>query len=101
MPIFLHNNGKPWIPYFGINISVEQFGFYASLENDSMTIPHMMDMLGNVTEEDFWRRMEYLKNVRYYYTYEGVVEEIFSFFHDPFGSQGGHFRCMGLLLTKN
>jgi hypothetical protein len=101
LPVFLNNNGPGWIPYFGTNISIENFGFYASLDNDNVTIPRMMDMIGNVTEEEFWKKLEYVKKVRYHYTYEGVLKEILDFFQDPFGSQGGHLRCMGLPWTEN
>lgn len=97
----MHDYGLPWIPYLGTNISVEHFGFYAVLGYHNATIAKMIDDIANTTAEEFYRRLEYVKEVRDYYTYEGVLKEILDFMSDPFGPKGGHLRCTVLPSTEN
>jgi len=61
----------------------------------------MMSDILNTTEEDFDRRLEYVRDIRIHYTYEGVLKQILKFFSDPFGSNGGQLRCTVLPNTEN
>jgi len=93
IPVFLYND-LPWIPYQNTSIGLETYGFCAGLtaagEN---TLVEMVQQLKKLSDAEFLRKMSMLKEVRYYFTYAGVVNQIEKFFEDPFGSDGGFLRC--------
>jgi hypothetical protein len=70
----------------------------AEWKNDGQhtTIPSVLESIAKMSKEEFQRRIEFVKDIRHLYTYEGVILEIFKFLQDPFGSQGGYLRCSGL-----
>ena len=47
---------------------------------------------GNI---DMTHRLEYVKSVRSYYTYDGLLEQLALFFQDPLGDSPGssYLRC--------
>ena len=45
------------------------------------------------TNESTSLKLEKVKAARRFYTYEGILEQIEKWFHDPFGPNGGYLRC--------
>lgn len=76
----------------GSNVSVEKFGFVGKMGRLCATAANMK----KVTSEELADRLKLVHDVRYYYTYEGVLEQIELFFADPFGPQGGFLVCSKL-----
>lgn len=97
VPVIMHTD-VPWVPYVGSNISVETYGFSVGLTPKHNTLVPMVHQLKSVTEEDYFRLVERLRQVRFYYTYPGVVSQIEQFLIDPFGEAGisadSHLRCV-------
>lgn len=92
IPAFLYND-LPWVPYQGSNISVETYGFSAGLTASENTLPDLVHKFKNLTSDEYHEKLNKLREVRYHYTYPGVVHEIEQLIHDPFGPDGGHLRC--------
>jgi hypothetical protein len=93
IPVFLYSD-LPWIPYQGhgatvTNISIEKYGFVANADQ----IPAVIETIKKLSVEEYNQKMEKLKLVRHYFTYQGVMEQIERFLHDPFGPHGGDLRC--------
>jgi hypothetical protein len=87
IPTFLYDD-IPWIPYQGSELSVETFGFSSHTNNIKDTV----QLLKNMTDAEYDRRISVMKLVRPFYTYEGVFGEIDKFIGDPFGNSGGHLK---------
>jgi hypothetical protein len=92
IPVFLYND-LPWIPYQNTSISVETYGFSAGWTSAENTLLEMLYKLKNMTTIEYNNKIEILKNIRFYFTYPGVIKQLEMFFHDPFGSNGGNLRC--------
>lgn len=92
IPVFIHSD-LPWIPYQGSPVSIETFGFSAGLTATENTLKDLVHSLKNMTTAQYDQRMDVLKKVRPFYTYEGVFGELDKFLRDPFGPNGGYFRC--------
>lgn len=93
IPVFLYTD-LPWIPYQGqgsttTNISIENYGFVANADQ----IPAVIETIKKMSAEEYSQKMKKLKLVRRYFTYQGVMEQIERFLHDPFGPYGGDLRC--------
>lgn len=101
VPVFLHDDGLPWIPYFGTNISVEQFGYVGILFHNEQSVDNAILQIQNATTEELERKLQLVKEVHEYYTYEGVMKQIAALFSDPFGTDGGYLRCMPLPSTNH
>ena len=82
----------------GTNISVETYGFIGGHMRD--LIPQVFRVIA-MNDTEYRRKMEKLKEVRHYFTYEGVVEQISKFVKDPFGPDGGYLRCIKFPQTAN
>ncbi len=48
---------------------------------------HTIDQEEN--NKDIHGRLEHVKNIRHWYTYKGVIEQIDKFFQDPLGKYEG------------
>lgn len=92
IPVLMYDD-TPWIPYRNTSISVEVFGFIAGLRGSDDTIEIMIQKIQSQSQEDFHRHLKSLKELRKYYTYEGLMIQIEQFMRDPFGENGGYLRC--------
>lgn len=90
MPILFYND-VPWVPYLGTNISVETYGFMCN--DDANNIRAVVQKIHDMTTEEYDAKIKKLREVRVYFTYEGVLEQVKLFMHDPFGPNGGYLRC--------
>ena len=48
---------------------------------------------------DIQNKLALIKEIRYYYTYEGVLNQLESFFQSPFNYDTNYLRCNGLPLN--
>ena len=87
IPVYMYDDIR-WLPYVGTNASVEAFGFSSGRPFLDM-VKAMSRCLND--QVDFDRRMELVKSSRYYYTYDGVMEQLELFFQDPMGKQEGYW----------
>jgi hypothetical protein len=94
IPVFVYDD-LPWIPYDGSNISVGLYGFSGGLNavRNHTLLKETVWAIGNMTEEGYQKKLQALRNVRKYFTYEGVFEQVEAFLKDPFGPEGGQLRC--------
>jgi len=92
MPVFLYDD-YPWIPYLGTDADVEHFGFRGGLWDQNHSLPLLVELLKNQTDEQYQQKMTYLRKIRRLFTYEGFFEQFELFLKDPFGSTGGHLVC--------
>ncbi len=92
IPAFLYND-LPWVPYQGSNISVETYGFSAGLTATENTLSDLVHKFKNMTVNEYHEKLSKLREVRFHFTYPGVVHEIEQLIHDPFGPNGGNLRC--------
>ncbi len=42
---------------------------------------------------EFQQKLQKLREVRSYYTHDGIFREFEKFLRDPFGTHGGYLRC--------
>ena len=91
IPVFLYDD-IPWIPYNGTNISCETFGYQGGLHAQE-TLHELVWRLGNETDSGYQKKLQKLIEVRKYFTYSGVVEQIEKLIKDPFG-ESGYLRCI-------
>jgi hypothetical protein len=101
-----------WIPYRGTNISIENFGFHLFINkathhqfhskartqkvDNKANVRAILQQVKSMTSTELQRRLDLVRDVRDYYTYEGTLKQIFQLFQDPFGSRGGYLQCAGL-----
>ena len=128
IPVFLWDD-VPWIPYQGSEISIEHFGYQRGLHKHSdqiippeaaenyheihhkvktieveVSLHSLVKELEEVkmNKEKQQKLHDAVKNVRYHYTYPGVLHAIEKFIADPFdvrgkgsksGNNGNYLRC--------
>lgn len=68
---------------------MDHYGFEANVAS----IPPLMTKLKALSNETLYEMFQKIKEVRHYYTYEGVMEQIKLFLADPLGPNGGYLRC--------
>ena len=90
IPVYIYDD-YPWAAYMkpGSNISVTAIGFVAKLGH----IADVVKRIAAMTPDEIAEKMELVKRARYFYTYEGVMDQIDLFFRDPLGPQGGFLSC--------
>eukprot|EP01039_Chlorochromonas_danica_P004126 gene4126-4525_t len=93
IPVFLYND-IPWIPYQGTKFSVEYYGYVAGLTSKENTLISLVKNISELSEEDYQVKLSHLHHVRQAFTYPGIFHEFDLFLRDPFGSHGGHLRCV-------
>jgi hypothetical protein len=95
IPVFLYDD-VPWIPYEGSDIDVHTFGFAGGLVpyGNHTIIDKTIEKISKLSRAEYQQKMEALKNVRRFYTYQGVFEQFEKFLVDPFGAKGGCLRCI-------
>ena len=96
IPVFLYDD-IPWIPYDGTNISAQTYGFTGGIRASGIhtDIRTTIITIANITEVEYQQKIQALRNVRKYFTYEGVFEQFEAFLRDPFGpEEGGQLRCI-------
>lgn len=93
LPVFLHQD-LHWAPYHGTNLSTDRFGFVVG--PNVTEIENMVLAIKTMTDAEYAQRMDILRQVRYYYTYEGAMAQIAMFFSDPFGTsaEAGNLKCL-------
>ncbi len=94
IPVYIYTV-IPWLPYAGTNISFEKFGFvgfYNAIASRS-NLHDLVHSMRNITVTEYERKMDKVREVRMYYTYEGFFGELKKFLRDPFGAHGGYLRC--------
>ena len=91
MPFFIYDD-IPWVPYNSTNMSVDSFGFLGRHQHD---LEEKVYAAMTMNDTVFQSKLQKLAEVRYYYTYEGVIDQIKQFLQDPFGDHGGYLRCYG------
>ncbi len=89
IPVVLFND-VAWLPYENTEMDFRLFGLLGKAGQMGVLIKQIVEM--NAEEE--MRRMKNIKEVRHWYTYAGVLEQIALFFLDPLGERGGYLRCM-------
>lgn len=93
IPVYLYDD-VPWLPYEGTDISLNKFGYVAGPKDYQHIVKTLEVHSKNATE--MTKRFLLVQEIRKHYTYEGVMEQLTSFFSDPFGSNGGQLRCSRL-----
>ena len=88
LPVYIYDDVK-WLPYENTNISLATFGFIGRYRSLGFVFNEMME----VNSSEFERRMQQVRRVRQYYTYQGVIQQIDAFIRDPLGPSGGYLRC--------
>lgn len=92
IPVFVYND-HPWVPYMGSELDISNYGFVGGKTDHENTLPKLIEQLANETDEQVNQKLKVLHDIRWYFTYPGVVYEIEMFLQDPFGVNGGHLRC--------
>ena len=88
IPVYLYED-FPWLPYEGSGYSPADLGYV--MKTDSLN--NMVYIMRTVTNNTLLDKLRRIKEGRYLYTYEGVLEQIDKWFFDPFGPKGGFLRC--------
>ena len=88
IPVYMYDDVK-WLPYQNTNISFSTFGFIGRMDY----VRWLYTQLIHANSSQFEDKMEQVRRVRPYYTYEGVLQQIDLFFRDPLGPHGGYLRC--------
>jgi hypothetical protein len=88
IPIQLYNDVN-WLPYMGTNMSLEHYGFQAGWDD----VERLMKRLKSLSSQEVDSIFAKVKEVREYYTYDGVMKQIGAFMQDPLGANGGYLRC--------
>ena len=52
-----------------------------------------MQVMNKATNTTTENKLQKVRDARYLYTYEGLLQQIEKWFLDPFGSKGGYLRC--------
>lgn len=99
IPIYIYDDHE-WLPYRNSNISItgnNGYGFSVDGFN-SQKVEQLATEIAKNRNTPAHREimMERVKNVRKYFTYEGVIEQIELFIKDPFGPNGGYLTCSAL-----
>ncbi len=88
IPAFLFYD-VAWLPYEGTEIDFRTFGLIGKAGMMGELAQQMADM----TSTQLKTRLEQIRRVRPFFTYQGVLEQISLFFNDPLGVKGGYLRC--------
>lgn len=92
IPISLDFDESPWLPYGVSNLSIFSIGYAAKIG----TFKTLIRRLVNASDAEVRDKLERVRGARRSYTYDGVIEQIASFFRDPFGPLGGELQCSHL-----
>ena len=98
LPVYLYDDFQ-WTPYEGTHLAIENFGFVSRLGQGAQLAEKLQQVNNDPAELD--RRLQKVKEVRKYFTYEGILEQIELFFADPLGPAGGQLRCAPVPDTEN
>jgi hypothetical protein len=90
VPVLVYKD-EPWIPYRGSNISVEHIGIRT--QSSDKGAEELINVLKSLKLSRVYDLMERVKQARYYYTIDGVLEQIKLFLSDPLGQNGGALSC--------
>mmetsp|Transcript_8300 Transcript_8300/g.8458 ORF Transcript_8300/g.8458 Transcript_8300/m.8458 type:complete len:372 (+) Transcript_8300:148-1263(+) len=96
LPIYIYSD-IPWVPYRDTSIDYNNFGYVCNVNDLDETVKKML----NCTPVEVQRMLHRVKDVREYYTYEGVMKQIKLFLQDPLGPAGGYLRCNRVPDTRN
>ena len=88
-PMYIYDD-YCWLPYQGTNISIETYGFAV---RNSDTMEELAQKLVNISDDQYNMYIQKVKDIRYWFTYKGVIEQIRLFISDPLGKDGGYLRC--------
>ena len=88
VPVYLYDD-VPWLPYENTNISFSSFGFIGRMRYLNRLFFRLLSM----KNKKFQEMVDQVREVRKFYTYEGVLQQIDYFLKDPMGPNGGYLRC--------
>ena len=90
VPVLTYKD-EPWIPYRGSNISVEYIGIIT--KSSDKGAEELINVMKSLKLSRVFEMIERVQLARYYYTIEGVLEQMKLFFTDPLGPNGGALCC--------
>ena len=94
IPIWIYTD-IPWIPYSGTDLDIRTYGFVA--HRDSVTgannFTELVSVIANLSLREYTQKLNKVREIRPYFTYDGFFREFDKFLHDPFGPHGGYLRC--------
>ncbi len=99
IPIFLYDD-LPWVPYNGTLFSVENFGFLGGLNHPEHDITKILQDIKSMPDKIYHQKLHYLKHARYFYTYDGVFQQIYYFMQAPFNNSMSLLRCQPYPRTE-
>jgi len=88
VPVYLYDD-RPWLPYEGTKLDPTYLGLVAQ----SGHFNKLLKTIASFGNDTVTERLQRVKDARFYYTYEGVIEQIHLFIRDPHGPNGGFLRC--------
>lgn len=88
IPVYIYSKGDKFAPYLGSNISVDAIGY----SGEQGSLKALVDKLVRATDEELALKLQRVKAARYYYTYDGAMDQIDMFFNGP--GRLGDLRCM-------
>ncbi len=74
LPIFIYDD-IPWIPYLGTEIGVNNFGLIGIHNPKHDNLSEIVYKIANMSDIEFSHKMYIVKNVREWYTNEGVFKQ--------------------------
>jgi hypothetical protein len=88
IPIYLYDD-HPWIPYEDSPYSLYHIGYVVRWSE----VSSLLRAIAALSSDDIYRQLLKVANARYFYTHEGIINQISMFISDPFGQNGGYLRC--------
>jgi hypothetical protein len=97
LPVYMYDDFQ-WLPYEGSDAHISNFGYIGKMGQTK----DLAKKLKETNNDDYDKKISKIKDIRYYYTYEGVINQIEKFISDPFSStNGGKFKCFPYHLLKD
>lgn len=92
IPVFIYDD-IPWIAYRGTPIGIDNFGLVGVFSPTYNNLSAVFEQIANMSAVEFNRRLSVVRDVREWYTNDGVFKQFELFLLDPFGPSGGHLKC--------
>jgi hypothetical protein len=87
-----------WLPYEGSDAHIANFSYISKMGQAKDLAKQIL----STRRDDYDRKISKVKDIRYYYTYEGVINQIEKFISDPFSNtNGGKLKCTTHQLLKD
>lgn len=88
IPVYIHGIGNKFAPYPDSNISIDAIGY----SGEQGSLKTLVEKLARATDEELAMKLRRVKAARYYYTYDGAMDQLDMFFNGP--GRLGALRCM-------